>query len=677
MEKTENAGVRDGEQKGLGGGDIGFWLSEIEDARKREREFRVNGEKYQKLYESDSPHTPYNILYANTEILQTALYGASPRPVCNVRDGVNNPIAAASCKLVLAILEHLRRPNTPEAPSFDGLIEKAILQALVPGRGLISWQYVPTIARVEEVEMVEGADGVIGEEVRVSERLAEENILGEVIPYNAFLHGDADTWEKVPWIAFELNVRKEVVEKRWGREVAEELSFCDAAVPTEKLSEAPKNPQVQHTTRILHIWDKVNRKIIYIAEDLNDRVLEEVEDSLQLQGFFNCAPPLLLYPRLSGLVPKSPYEVYKDQAEELNVISDKIQKIVNALKIRGVYDARFSETLATVMKAGDLEMVAATSGSAIGSQETVDLNRAIWMWPLEKLVQVLQQMYQERREIKEVIYELIGLADIMRGSTAASESATAQKLKSSWGGLRLKKMQRRVAEYVSENFRVMVELAVQSYSIDTIAAIVGATEPQAKAEVAQVVEFLKQDQMRSLMLSIEADSNVNMEMQEDRQELQELLMGLAQFAQSYGPLVQAGVVPFQLLQAFLLTMTKKYRLGGQLEAVIAGMQQPQPQQEGQDGEAQAKQMEMQAKAGELQMQAELNRAKAEAQMQELQQNMMLMQAKMENMRMELQAEREMMGMKLEEARMKYQAAVRKAALDAQMPRTKSQPQGRK
>ena len=47
-------------------------------------------------------------------------------------------------------------------------------------------------------------------------------------------------------------------------------------------------------------------------------------------------------------------------------------------------------------------------------------------------------LYQQREQIKAVIYELTGLSDIARGASKASETLGAQQLKSQWGSIRLK-----------------------------------------------------------------------------------------------------------------------------------------------------------------------------------------------------------------------------------------------
>ena len=53
------------------------------------------------------------------------------------------------------------------------------------------------------------------------------------------------------------------------------------------------------------------------------------------------------------------------------------------------------------------------------------LEKAIWLWPIERIAGVLVHLYTQRESIKTTIFEITGIADIMRGSSAASETLGA------------------------------------------------------------------------------------------------------------------------------------------------------------------------------------------------------------------------------------------------------------
>jgi hypothetical protein len=75
-----------------------------------------------------------------------------------------------------------------------------------------------------------------------------------------------------------------------------------------------------------------------------------------------------------------------------------------------------------------------------------------------------QQLYVAREACKQVIYEITGIADIMRGQTNASETLGAQEIKPTWGTLRLKRLQREVQRYSRDLLRMMLEIAATKFS---------------------------------------------------------------------------------------------------------------------------------------------------------------------------------------------------------------------
>ena len=81
------------------------------------------------------------------------------------------------------------------------------------------------------------------------------------------------------------------------------------------------------------------------------------------------------------------------------------------------------------------------------------LKGSIDILPIDMLANALLSCYRARDDIKSQIYELTGISDIIRGQTAASETATAQQIKGQYAGLRLRSMQEDVAVFASELIR--------------------------------------------------------------------------------------------------------------------------------------------------------------------------------------------------------------------------------
>ena len=97
----------------------------------------------------------------------------------------------------------------------------------------------------------------------------------------------------------------------------------------------------------------------------------------------------------------------------------------------------------------------------------IDKSNAVIADNLKEIAGLLTA-YKAREDIKGQIYEITGISDIIRGQTAASETATAQQIKGQYAGLRLKSMQETVALFASELLRIKAQIVCTKYQDQTI-----------------------------------------------------------------------------------------------------------------------------------------------------------------------------------------------------------------
>ena len=121
------------------------------------------------------------------------------------------------------------------------------------------------------------------------------------------------------------------------------------------------------------------------------------------------------------------------------------------------------------------------------------LDKAVSWFPVEQIIKVLERLYEAREQIKATIYEITGLSDIIRGASDASETATAQNIKSQYVSLRLKRMRSLVAQYAREIVRMMSEVISEKFSPETLAKMTGMQLPtMAQKQQAQAMMQLAQ-----------------------------------------------------------------------------------------------------------------------------------------------------------------------------------------
>ena len=682
---------------------VSYWLNEIKASRKRHERYRKMGQEVFALYEADSEQeTPFNILYSNTETLRPALFSASPRPVVERRFKDDDPIGKLASQASKRVLEYHIDTNRD---GYETLIESmgaCVLDAILPGRGMVQVKYDADFIEVPEPRPPDDKEGVpesgpaesSGEPTEYADK---EQVCYESVVWDRVHFGYAKKWHKLPWLAYEFFLTKSEAAGLFGKAMAAKLKYHSSQQSDEEEKDRNKaGGDEEHgerkTARVYQIWDKAGgRKVLYLSDSYKDDILLEQDDPLQLTGFYNTPRPLMFVEKTCTLTPTAPYKMYKSQADELNRITRRIKRITEAIKARGIYDSSLGGDLEKLMTKDDNALVPAEVSSILASEKGFE--NAIWFLPIEVLTVVLQQLFQARESCKQTIYEITGISDIIRGSTSASETATAQTIKNQWGTLRLKRMQGEVARYVRDLERLTLEIAASKMSEDTWAQMTGLPfvttaqrqqlemqaqalthmqipgqppDPQMQAiqqELAkpvwgQILELLKNDLVRSYRIDIETNSTVEPEAAEDQKAITELMGAIGQTLNGLGPLVANGVLPFQAAQSLLLFIARRFRFGGELEDAIQAMQPPKPQDDG--GEAKAKQMQQQMEMDKQMAVKEVDHKKKESEMALKEQ---AMKVEMDQKQREMDLQLREMQLQMKEHQFGMQQNVEKGMLD--------------
>lgn len=597
-------------------------------ADKREKEWRKGGEKILNIYRGiGRKRNAFNILAANTETLRPALYSSLPKPDVRRRFRDNDPLG----KAVSEVMERAISVSIDHY-DFDQCCRYDVLDALLPGRGISRVRYVPSMVQVErsggsDRESEQGSHEAYEGD---TEEVEYEQVVCEHVDWKDFRRGQGRVWGEVEWIAFRHDLTKRDVRKQFGEELAEEIKYEDQKDEGEggkKSDWDEQNSELFKSAEFWEIWDKEGNRVFFLTEHHKSLIFPvdnpDGDPPLTLQKFFPIPEPLRLFEDSSSLIPTPVYEIYREQADELERISTRINKIIDACKVRGVYDATLRE-LADLMQGSDNQMIPASN--AAKWQAMGGLEKAIWWMPVDKVAQVLQQLYLARDASKATIYELTGISDIVRGQTNANETLGAQQLKSNYATMRLKKMQQSVQYYIRDLVRLMAEVVGEKFSIETLAKMSGLKFPTqqdkmtlqqqmtaAQASRQQVPPDMQQmlavptwddikavmqnDMSRTFRVDVETDSTVQGILQEDMAALREVLTGLVEFWQGVGPGVQAKAIPIEAVKAISLSICRRSKLGLEVEDALDKIQEPQPQGDPQMA-AQMQQMQEQAQEAE-------------------------------------------------------------------------------
>lgn len=649
-------------------GKVKYWNAQLALASKKEKNWREMARKTWERYRNDpmpgegayalkkAGKNRFNILYANVQTRAPALYNSVPIPDVRRRFRDHDETAKVAAQVLERCLTY-----TLDAYDFDHVMKMAILDEEIPGRAVSRVRYTPTMADQQDPE------GNSYQEV------VDEAVSCEPVQWDEFRMGPGRTWQTVTWVAFMHTPTLDEAIEKFGAKARKVPLDYENNEDNKQTGADESDPNVLKRMVVWEIWDKTTRKVYWLAPSWPDDFLKVEDDYLNLIGFFPVPRPLYAIETPVTTVPVERYRQYQEQAEELDKITRRIMALVGAMKVRGAYDGRIQE-LSRVLKGEDNDLIPITTD---GLQEAMqdagwgDLSKAIWLLPIEVIAMAIEKLYIYREQIIQIIYQLDGTADIMRGETDPNETLGAQAIKSNWGSLRLQDAQKEVARYARDLIRLQAEVISEKFSPERLSSMSSiklptAAEKQQAQQMLQmvqmqgqqpdpqmqqvlqsptweeVIQLLRSDMMRGFRVDIETDSTIQNDIARQQQNIGGFIQGFASFVQAVGPAIEAGFMTMETATTLFKSFAQTFQLGKQAEDAIDDMAENPPQPKSEPDPMQIAQMEMQAEQQKAQAQMGLEREKMQGQAQ-------LEQQKMQS-EMALQTQRVQADMALEQQR---------------------------
>ena len=542
------------------------WRTELNIAARVERTWREDrAPAVVKRYRDEAERNDrrFNLLWSNTEVLKPAVYSQTPMPDVRRRYHDRDPIGRDAAIVIERALSF-----SMDDYDFDNVIENARDDMLLPGRGVLRLIYEPQFARIDlepivledetEVFMLDGAlveDPERDDKGAFVERKVDERVIAEYVSWDRFRVSPAKCWEDVRWIAIGHELTRD--------DLVEQFGDNGKKVPLDvKVKGANENEERDDAFMrglVWEIWDKESRTRIWIADTGKTIILDEEDDPLGLRGFFPVPPPLYAVKTNGTMVPIPEYSQYQDQADEIDDITNRISKLIDACKVRGVY-AGVIEKLPDVLEGDENKLYPIEDWEAL--VEKGGLEKAVAYLPIERIAQVLTVLFQQREALKREVFEITGLSDIIRGSTNPRETAAAQRIKSASSSQRMAPRQKPIQRFVRDTLRIKSEIIAEHFSADTLTRMTGiqVTEP--------IVDLLRDDQMRGFRIDIETDSTVQPDMEIERGQTVEFINAATGFIQNAGTIVDQAPEMAPAMFEMLRFASRRFKAGRQLEQVL-------------------------------------------------------------------------------------------------------------
>lgn len=663
-------------EKGL----IDIWRREIENSLKYHEATKSTAKEFQAIYEMQEVdglrRNKFPIFWSNTQVLRPLLFSKLPKVNITQSFFNDDEISRIASELVERLITYLLKESDAE-----NQVEKIRDAFLVQGIGIPRIVFIPpepieTKTKVKKKvkkekpendeeynkmgddktkEMGGENESEDMEEVEVEETSYDvdeekKSFKIEFVDYQDFLKSTEKEWGKVRWVAFRKYYSRSELIEYFGKK-GEKVPLTNQKY---ELLKADENNDLYKLCEVWEIWDKENEICHYITFAGDGAVLSSEEDGYNLKNFFPIPMPMGLNETIA-LLPCPLYRQYKELAEDLGEIHERIRSLVKQARFTGAYTS-FAEQkdIENVMNGDDGEFSPLQTNSNID-----DVRKLIVFKPLNEIANTITILRNEKMALKMDIQEITGLSDIVRGSSVASETATAQQLKGNFAISRVQPLQKEVEFTIRDTIRLLAELAVEKLPLYEIIKITGLKvvdvdlimnsaktdidmnkkeaidllnpqdpdyqqklemleqqaqqgmqntlkdlQDQLKGFVIQLKDLpklqkmLKDDKLRCIAIDIETDSTVKIDQNQEKMDRMEYIRNISQTIQSMVPAVQTGVISKDALNEFVIFASKPFKVGRNLENYL---QNEEPIEEKPDPQAMLAQAEMELRQQELQL----------------------------------------------------------------------------
>ena len=635
------------------------WYKTIVGYERQYKRWEARVDRIVKKYKDDSrydrnPNARFNILWSNVQTIQPAIFARLPRPDVSRRFRDNDPIGRVASMMLERALEF----EIEHYGDYKSAMNNAVLDRLLGGRG-VSWvRYEPHFAADVEGEPDDGfqvtedsdeAETPEGEAIENQEVIEYECAPVDYVHWKDFGHSLARTWEEVTAVWRKVYMSRPALVERFGEEMGYKIPL-DTKPADDKNSYKPMDGIYEAV--IYEIWDKETGKVLWLSKSLG-KIIDERDDPLQLECFFPCPKPLYATLTTDSLEPIPDFVIYQDQARELDTLCDRIDGLINALKVRGVYDASSSELQRLFSEGENNTLIPVDNWSAFAEKQ--GMKGAIDLVDIAPFASALQQCYAAMDQVKGQIYELMGIADIQRGQTDPNETLGAQIIKSNNASGRLKTMQHAVVDFATSLLSIKAQIICNHFTDDTLISISGAMQlsDQDKQLIPQAIALLRDEASKNFRIEVTSDSMIYQDEQQEKSDRIAFLAAVGQFMQTALPTAQASPELTPMLCEMLKFGVTAFKAGKQLEGIIdQTADELRKQYDATKGQPKQPSPEVQ----KLQMQAQLEQAKMQNQAQ-------LEQMKMQNA---IQIEQAKQEYQAQENQLKFQLEEQRNAMDREM-----------
>lgn len=607
-------------------GQYDFWMEELKSSEHARKHWHKQGDEVVKRFldsrksvisRNDMSGSPFklNLFHSNITTLTSMLYGNVPQiDVSRRYADPNDDVSRVAAEIMERMLNNDVAENGEE---ISCVLRSTLQDRLLPGLGCARVRYEV------ETEMVENELGI------EEERLVTESAPVDYFFWRDVLWGWGRNWAEIPWIAYRIYLTKDEVEEAFGKEAAKDLDYKKQLVENKESSaEDPVMTSPWNKAEIWEIWDKVKRKVVFVSKG-HSKVLDTKDDPLQLSGFYPSPPFFIANVTTTLYTPVPDYHMAQDLYSEIDKLQTRITILTQAVKAVGVYDAGNDEIKRVFQEGTDNQLIPVKNWGMFAEKGGM-AGQIDWV-PLTDITNALDKLRELRNETIDLLYQVTGMADVMRGGGAGQYEGVGQvQMKAKMSSVRIQALQDEFATFASDLMQLKAEIISIHFSPETIVERSNIDKSYDQQYIPQALELIKNPRMARLKVKIRPESVAMVDYAQLKSERTEYINALSTFFQSAAPIIEQD----KAMKPFLLTLLQwglaGFKGSSEIEGVVdkaidaaekAAQEsegKPDPEKQRMDMAMKMEQMKGQNKLAEIQAKAQ---ADSQTRQQDLQADM--------------------------------------------------------
>jgi hypothetical protein len=403
--------------------------------------------------------TKLNLFTSNVQTLRSILYGKTPQVSVDRKWSDSNDDVARVAGIIMERLlnEDIETPGDGYAESLQQILEDRLTVGLGVARVRYEAQfqtqdYPPFTVTGPDGQPLELAPGY-SQEVKVA-----EFVPSDYVNWADFRWSPARTWREVRWVAFRSEMAEDDGVKRFGDAFKDVPRQQKHQRETASDDVSIKDPWQR--SNVWEIWDRESRKVFWYAEGF-DKILDIKDDPLQLPDFLPCPKPFVANLTTSQFMPCPDFYLAQDLYNSIDILETRIDWLVRACKLVGVYDKSAVGVSRMFTEANETEMIPVDNWAMFA--EKGGIKGCIDWVPIDTVSTVIANLVTQRDQKIQLLYQVTGMSDIMRGQSEKGATATEQSIKAKFASVRVQALQDEFARFATDLQALKAHIIVAQY----------------------------------------------------------------------------------------------------------------------------------------------------------------------------------------------------------------------